>query len=179
MAINAEKIQALIANTTNDVEFATALSNEVVLEKSAELDELMREIQDNVVNADNPTDTTIEFYLMQLTNALYFINTRIEYFGFYEDITKANAKLRYNEAYAENQLNTAANKTKATVADNQLYAENNSIDETMLNLIYSRSVRILKGKVDAAGEMVRTLSKILSAHMNESFVTRSARRLCE
>ena len=58
-------------------------------------------------------------------------------------------------------------------------SENNSIDETMLNLIYSRSVRILKGKVDTAGEMVRTLSKILSAHMNESFVTRSARRLCE
>ena len=179
MAINAEKIHSLILNTTNDVEFATALSNEVVLEKSAELDELMREIQNNVVNADNPTDTTIEYYLMQLTNALYFINTRIEYFGFYEDITKANAKLRYNEAYAENQLNNAANKVKATVADNQLYAENNSVDENMLNLIYSRSVRILKGKVDAAGEMVRTLSKILSAHMNESFVTRSSRRLCE
>lgn len=179
MTINAEKIHSLILATNDDVDFATALSNEVVLEKSAELDELMREIQNNVVNADNPTDTTIEFYLMQLTNALYFINTRIEYFGFYEDITKANAKLRYNEAYAENQLNTAANKTKATVADNQLYAENNSVDETMLNLIYSRSVRILKGKVDAAGEMVRTLSKILSAHMNESFVTKSARRLCE
>lgn len=179
MILNAEKIHALMIDAGNDVEFATALSNEVVLEKSAELDELMREIQNNVVNADNPTDTTIEFYLMQLTNALYFINTRIEYFGFYEDITKANAKLRYNEAYAENQLNTAANKTKATVADNQLYAENNSVDETMLNLIYSRSVRILKGKVDTAGEMVRTLSKILSAHMNESFVTKSARRLCE
>lgn len=179
MAINAEKIQTLMFSTANDVEFATALSNEVVLEKSAELDELMREIQKNVVNAENPTDTTIEYYLMQLTNALYFINTRIEYFGFYEDITKANAKLRYNEAYAENQLNSAANKTKATVAENQLYAENNSVDENMLNIIYSRSVRILKGKVDSAGEMVRTLSKILSAHMNESFVTRSARRLCE
>lgn len=179
MAINSEKIQALMVSTTNDVDFATALSNEVVLEKSVELDELMREIQQNVVNADNPTDTTIEFYLMQLTNALYFINTRIEYFGFYEDITRANAKLRYNEAYAENQLNSAANGVKATVADNQLYAENNSVDENMLNLIYARSVRVLKGKVDAAGEMVRTLSKILSAHMNESFVTRSARRLCE
>jgi hypothetical protein len=179
MAINVEKIQMLMQTTANDVEFATALSNEVVMEKAAELDSLMREIQNNVVNAENPTDTTIEYYLMQLTNALYFINTRIEYFGFYEDITKANAKLRYNEAYAENQLNTAANKVKATVADNQLYAENNSVDENMLNLIYSRSVRILKGKVEAAGEMVRTLSKILSAHMNESFVTRSARRLCE
>ena len=179
MAVNAEKIHLLIQSTNDDVEFATALSNEVVLEKSAELDALMREIQQNVVNAENPTDTTIEYYLMQLTNALYFINTRIEYFGFYEDITKANAKLRYNEAYAENQLNNTVNKTKATVADNQLYAENNSVDENMLNIIYSRSVRILKGKVDAAGEMVRTLSKILSAHMNESFVTRSARRLCE
>ena len=179
MTVNAEKIHLLIQSTNDDVEFATALSNEVVLEKSAELDALMREIQQNVVNAENPTDTTIEYYLMQLTNALYFINTRIEYFGFYEDITKANAKLRYNEAYAENQLNNTVNKTKATVADNQLYAENNSVDENMLNIIYSRSVRILKGKVDAAGEMVRTLSKILSAHMNESFVTRSARRLCE
>lgn len=177
--LNIEKLQALMQSTANDVDFATELSNTVVAEKSAELDTLMREIQSQVVNAENPPDSTIEYFLLQLTNALYFINTRIEYFGFYEDITKANAKLRYNEAYAENQLRTTAANIKATVADNQLYAENNSIDENMLNLIYSRSVRILKGKVEAAGEMVRTLSKILSAHMNESFVTKQARRLCE
>ena len=77
MAINVEKIQKLMQTTANDVEFATALSNEVVMEKAAELDSLMREIQNNVVNAENPADTTIEYYLLQLTNALYFINTRI------------------------------------------------------------------------------------------------------
>ena len=55
MAINVEKIQKLMQTTANDVEFATALSNEVVMEKAAELDSLMREIQNNVVNDDKST----------------------------------------------------------------------------------------------------------------------------
>lgn len=153
--------------TKTDVDFAIALSNEIIQENSQDLDDLMRDIQRNVVNVRGVPDQVIEGYLAELTNALYFINTRIESFGFYEDITKANARLKYNESYSENQLNAVATNKKVTVADNQLYAETNSVDETTLNLIYSRSMKILRGKVDSASEMIRTLSKILSVHMNE------------
>ena len=165
--MNRERMDSLMQKTKTDVDFAIALSNDIIQENSQDLDDLMRDIQRNVVVVRGVPDQIIEEYLAELTNALYFINTRIESFGFYEDITKANARLKYNESYSENQLNAVATNKKVTVADNQLYAETNSVDETTLNLIYSRSMKILRGKVDSASEMIRTLSKILSVHMNE------------
>ena len=172
-----DRILELMQKTTADVEFAQQVSNEIVQENIAELDALMREIQDHVVNVQYADDQTISNYFLQLTNALYFLNTRCENFGFYDDITKANARLKYNEAYAENQLLHANDSKKPTQNDNQLYAEMNSVDENVLNLIYSRSVRIIKGKLEGASEMVRTLSKILSVRTNGNMT--SSRRLYE
>lgn len=177
--MNKERMESLMQNTKTDVDFAIALSNEIIQENSQDLDDLMRDIQRNVVNVRGVPDQVIEEYLAELTNALYFINTRVESFGFYEDITKANAKLKYNESYSENQLNAIADNKKVTVADNQLYAEKSSMDETTLNLIYSRSMKILSGKIDSAREMIRTLSKILSVHMNDAQATRFSSRVGE
>lgn len=177
--MNQENILDLMNGTIEDVNFAKKVSDAIVQEQTAELDNLMRAIQDNIVNVPVAADPVIEKYLLQLTNALYFITTRCETFGFYDDITKANARLKYNEAYAENQLAHAADAKKPTQSDNQLYAEMNSVDENVLNIIYSRSVRIIKGKVESAGEMVRTLSKLLSAHMNMSGSTSTVRKLYE
>jgi hypothetical protein len=120
---------------------------------------------------------TLEHYLLQLTNARYFVNTRVENFSFYEDITKANARLKYNEAYAENQLTSSVQGKKTTNADNQLYAENNSMDEATLNMIYSRSVKIIRGKIDSMDEMIRTLSKLISVQMNENSITKLSNKL--
>lgn len=166
--MNAENIINLMAAADNDVAFAKKVSDEIVQEQIAELDLLMREIQNNIVNAPVVDDFALERYLLQLTNALYFLNTRCDNFGFYDDITKANARLKYNQAYAENQLAHANDAKKPTQNDNQLYAELASVDENVLNIIYSRSVRIIKGKLEAASEMVRTLSKLLSVHMNNA-----------
>lgn len=160
--MNKEKIVELMEKATDDVEFAQRVSDTIVAEKTSELDALMKEIHKNVVNADYVDDNTISQYFLRLTNALYFLSSRFESFGFYDDITKANARLKYNEAYAENQLNHANDAKKPTQNDNQLYAELNSVDESVLNIVYSRSVKIIKGKFDAASEMIRTLSKLLS-----------------
>lgn len=160
------KIIEIMQNTKNDVNFVNEVSNELVLEKTKELDNLMKAIQADVVNTPGVGDPIIEDYLLQLTNAVYFISTRVESFGFFDDISKANARLKYNQAYAENQVNHATDAKKPTQSDNQLYAEMASIEENAVNIIYSRSLRIVKAKLDSASEMIRTLSKILSAHMN-------------
>jgi len=174
--MNKEKIIELMESTQNDVDFATQLSNELVLEKTAELDNLMRAIQTDIVNAPAVYDNIIEDYLLQLTNAVYFISTRIETFGFFDDISKANARLKYNQSYAENQLNHANDAKKPTQSDNQLYAEMASVEENTINIIYSRSLRIVKAKIDSANEMIRTLSKLLSAHMNTYSASSTAKK---
>lgn len=175
--MNREKILTLMTSIEDDVKFAEEVSNAIVVEKTKELDDLMRYIQDNVVLVENPGSYFIEKALAELTNAVYFISSRVETFGFYEDISKANARLKYNEAYAANQLANTNNAKKPTQADNTLYAEMNSVDETMLNVIYARSMKIVKGKLENAGEMIRTLSKMLSVRMNQDQAARFTNKL--
>ena len=162
-----------------DVDFAKQVSVAVVTNEMAELDLLMGEIRDKIVNAPDVPDSIIERYFLQLTNMLYFLTTKCESFGFYDDITKANARLKYNEAYAENQMKHLNDTKKPTQNDNQMYAEQNSVDENALNIIYSRSVKIIKGKLESAYEMVRTLSKLLSVRMNNAQATYNSRKLYE
>ena len=174
--MNREKKLEIMQNTQSDVEFANELSNQLVVEKTTELDQLMKMIQDDVVNTPGVADPIIEDYMLQLTNMVYFISTRIEAFGFFDDISKANARLKYNQSYAENQLNHASDAKKPTQNDNQLYAELASVEENTVNIIYSRSLRIVKAKIDSANEMIRTLSKILSSHMNGNGASAAVRK---
>lgn len=162
-----EAIEGLLNSATNDIKYVEVIANDIVKSRTKDLDDIMHEINEKIVNVDNPSDEIIEKYFLELTNAVYFINAHCEYLGFYEDITKVNAKMKYNQAYSDNQLKAVASNVKATVADNQLAAENASLNETLVNLIYSRSYKIIKVKVEAAEEQIKTLSKILSAHMTE------------
>ena len=85
-------------------------------------------------------------------------------------------KLKYNTEYSKNQLQSVQSGKKATQAENQLAAELGSVDEQAVNIIYSRSLKIINGKISAANEMLRTLSKLLSVHMNtvnSTYFTRS------
>ena len=166
--MNREKILELMNSNSDDVTFASNLSEAIVKENTAQLDALIHEIHEAVINEEDVPDQTLEYYFGQLTSALYFLEPKsLDKPGFEEDITKANARLKYNEAYAENQLNNAASGKKPTQADNQLYAEMNSIDEQVLNSIYSRANKIIKWKFENAHEVLRTLSKKLSMRIND------------
>lgn len=172
-----QKIKELIDNIKDDVEFAMELSDNVVLEITKDLDILMAKIKRDVIDQDYPSIDIVKQYLEELTNALYFIDTKCIRFGFYEDISKSNAKLKYNKSYTENQIKSKNENIKTTVTDLQLYAEDNSLDETMLSLIYSRSSKIVNAKIDNASEMIRTLSKVLTVHMNEITTTKFTNRM--
>ena len=87
--------------------------------------------------------------------------------GFYDDMSKTNSKLAYNEAYFNTKTKQALQGNKPTVSDLQLQAENDSINEAVLNLIYSRSFKIIKVKLEAANEMIKTLSKILTSRISD------------
>ena len=118
-----EHVKELKNGVTDDIDFVSTISNAIVAEQMSELDSLMSEIRDRVVEVDDVPDAIIEKYFLRLTNALYFITAKCESFGFYDDITKANARLKYNEAYSENQTLHSGDAKKPTQSDNQLYAE--------------------------------------------------------
>lgn len=167
MKIESEKISKIMNECDENIEYVNSISNDIVKSKTQDLDELMTAIQNDIIIVEEPDVKLIERYFLELTNALYFINTRCESFGFYDDIAKSNSKLKLNQEYVNSQISSLNNKTKVTINDLNIAAENKTINENIVSLIYSRSFRIIKVKIDAANEMVRTLSKVLSARMSE------------
>ena len=84
-----------------------------------------------------------------------------------QEYVHAISKINNKEVkIVENQINNAT-KSKPTVAENQIYAENTTIDENTVSLIYSRAVNIVKAKIDSAKEMIRTISKIISKRQSD------------
>ena len=162
-----EQCQATMAQYDSDMQYVEQMSNDIVKSRTNDLDGLMSDINRDIIQVQDPDIKVLERYFLELTNALYFINPYCESLGFYEDLSKSGLKMKYNKAYSDNQISNTAKGVKTTVADNQLAAENASMTENIVSLIYSRSFRIIKVKLDAANEMVRTLSKIISSRMSE------------
>ena len=142
-------------------------SNDIISKTTATLDDIMRDIKNDIIDNNNIDDSLLEHYFLSLTNALYFISEQVENMGFYDDISKLNYKVAYNEAFIENKSQDIGNTKKQTITDNQIAAETNSLEEQLMNIIYSRSYKIIKIKIDSGYEMVRTLSKIISSRQQE------------
>ena len=164
---NNEALQNVVNDINTNVEYVKKMSDDIVKEYTGLLDELMKDIADNIIGNDNVPDAILEKYFLELTNAMYFIGSKSEFLGLYEDLSKANMRLKYNQAFSDNQINGITNGKKPTVDENRVFAENSSMNETIVNSLYSRSFRIIKSKVESANEMIKTLSKIISKRMNE------------
>ena len=171
MTINKGKLITLNDELEKNVIDVTTKSDEIVTSYTQVLDDIMKDIKEEIIDKEDITDNLLNHYFLSLTNAIYFISSKVEAVGFYDDLSKVSFKLAYNDAYSKNQTKDVGNTKKQTVADNQMAAENGSIDEQVLNIIYSRSFKIIKTKIDAAYEMIRTLSKIISSRQQEKQLT--------
>lgn len=145
----------------------TNISDEVVKAYTSDLDKLLVKIKENAVE-NTPSDNILEKFVMELSNILYFMGTRLESVGIKDDITKLSAKEVYNNSYTNNLTNVGDQKKKPTVAELTVMAENDSRYQTVVNNIYSRVYRQIKYKIDAAYEMLSSLRKIISKRMQEN-----------
>lgn len=165
-------ISSAMKEVEENVTYFNSIADNVTEAYTSDLDEIMADAYQEVILVDEPSDAVLEKYFLKLTNTLYFVGARAEKLGVYSDVSKASAKEAYNKAYLDNQnkVGTVDGKkaSKPTVAENQAIAENASIYNSTVNTIYDRSYKILRFKIDAAYEMVKTLSKIISKRMQDS-----------
>lgn len=143
--------------------------DKVVSSYTDSLTQIMMEIDDNIVQVENPSTDVIEKYFLKLTNALYFVAERTERVGIYDDVSKLAFQEAYNLAYldSQNKNNGVSGAKKPTVAESTAEAENNTIEQATVNMLYSRAYKMIKVKIDAAQTMVGTLSKIMSRRIQE------------
>ena len=162
-----DDLQTIYGSCEVDVNYLIEMSNEQVSKYTKDLDDLMKDILNEVVGNENVSDDIIEKYFLELTSALYFVSSRCELLGFYEDTSKLRTATKYNETFVQNQIKAAAENKKTTVKDNEIAADSATIDERLVSIVFSRTNKIVRTKVEAASEMVKTLSKILTRHMTD------------
>lgn len=161
-----EELDAIYGALDKDVNYAEMIAVDTVSTKTTQLDNLMKEIYSEIVCQEEPATSSIERYFLALSNCLYFLGENLEKIGIYDDISKAKAKEKYNNAYLE-FVNPVDAKKKVTVAEAQTSAENSSTTEALINTIYSRAYKIFKYKIESAQTMLSTLSKMLSKRMQD------------
>ena len=166
--LDRQAIDNLMDTTKENVAYINDISDKVVKSYTGLLDDLMRDIYNDVVMKPNASDAVLEQAFLKLTNTLYFMGEKLEKLGLHDDISKAQFKEAYNKAYLEAQTSGALSSNKPTVAMLTIAAENGSVNETVVNAIYARSYKIFKFKVDSGFEMVKTLAKIISKRMTEN-----------
>lgn len=155
-----------IENNKDDVE---SIVDKVVSSYTDSLTQIMMDIDDNIVKVENPSTDVIEKYFLMLSNALYFVSERTERVGIYDDVSKLAFQEAYNNAYLTSlsKNDGISGAKKPTVAESTAEAENNTIEEATINMLYSRAYKMIKSKIDAAQTMVNTLSKIMSRRIQE------------
>lgn len=167
MEFKQEEIEAVYKPLDENVEYADNIARYTVNTQTGDLDKLMQEIYTNIVSVEEPATESIEKYFMALANCLYFLGEKLEKVGLYDDISKAQAKEKYNNAYMDS-VNPVDAKKKVTVAEAQTSAENASIPENLVSTIYARAYKIFKYKIESAQTMHSSLSKMLTKRMQDA-----------
>lgn len=169
MSLNVDTsiIGSLIEDNELNVSYLKNVTADVVTSYTHDLDNILESIKRDVVDVEDPATITLEKYLLELTNAIYFCGSKLETLGMYDTMSKASYKEAYNDAYLGNQLKDAEKKNKTTVAENTAVAEQSTVNESAVNTIYSAAYSIVKNKLQYAQLMVSSMSKSISRRMSE------------
>ena len=158
-------LEEIAENKTN----VEKIVDQVVNSYTESLTQIMMEIDDNIVRVENPSTDIIEKYFLMLSNALYFVSERTERVGIYDDISKLAFQEAYNNAYLNSlsKNDGVSGAKKPTIAESTAEAENSTVEQATINMLYSRAYKMIKVKIDSAQTMVNTLSKIMSRRIQE------------
>lgn len=139
--------------------------NEIIDRYSGELDDYMNFIRGILRNDEQPpTDAELDDFAMNLSTLIYYTSVGAEQMGIRDDLSSS----AYKEAY-----NVARSMQKSgTVADKNAQAELDAMAEKVVSIVYNKSYKILKAKVDSAQEVLSSVKKIISRRMNEYELSR-------
>ena len=169
MAVSGEIDLDDIANIIGKVETNGAVINEIVNKLVAEycksLDEDMDFVKTLVEDEDNPpTDRELDDFTLNIPVLLYFTGEAQETLGVKEDIANAVRMELFNEAF-DNATGTVADKTAAAGLASQ--------SEYIVHVVYQRAYKKMKLKMEAAGETLNSVKKIITRRISEMDLSRS------
>lgn len=167
-----DKVVELLKKTDSNVAYFDNLVNNIVETYTKPLDDIMKNIYNNIIEKENPAMDSLEDYFLELTNCLYFMGEKLEKLGIYKNLSETAFKEVFNNKYIEESAEKdLKGKSIKTVAELQSLAGSASIYESTVSDIYDRAYAIVKSKIGNAQTMVASLSKVISGRMTEMNLT--------
>lgn len=134
-----------------------------------ELDEYMDGVNRALINYSNKKVeipiSDLESIITNLAMLLYYANSSLERVGLKSDSAKVVEKYVYHK-HREHAT--------GTVQDKNTYADLKTQPEKLSTLIYERSYRLIKLKIDSGYELLSSMKKVLSSRMLEKQISRSS-----
>lgn len=148
-----------VDNTANIVK---EISDKLVKEYCEDLDNIMKDIGEDILQGIQ--DSTLESYIIELANILYFTGSAQEDLGIKEDTCRAIRQELYNNA---------RDNVAGTVADKNAVAELVVSQETIVLNIYTRAYKKVKLRMEAGYEMLNSLKKVMNKRISEMELSNS------
>lgn len=162
--IDLKKIAETQARVEENSQTINKLVEEVIKPYCKDLDKYVGFIRNCLKDGENPpTDAELDDFVLNLSTLIYWASGACEQLGIRDDISKAVYKEIYHTK--RNELSSG------TVADKDSIAELESIQEQVTNVVYNRSYKIMKSKVENAQELLSSCKKVLSHRLSEMSLT--------
>lgn len=158
------KVRQLQKRIDQNSDLVDAIVNRLVRDYCKPLDEYMEFIR-NILNdqANPPTDKELDDFALNIPVLLYFTGEAQEALGVKEDVAKAVKQELYNEIYE---------RADGTIADKTSAAELATQNEYITHIAYQRAYKKVKLRMEAAGETLQSVKKIMSRRMTEYEISR-------
>ncbi len=124
-----------------------------------ELDDYMSIVNGALLDKDNLTTPEVETMIMNLPTLIYFVISKAEEIGIQEDFAKMAKGETYSKALEIAQGKVDEKKAQAEVA---------AATDTIIHCAYSRAYKSVKGRVDAAYEVLNSLKKVYTMRIAEA-----------
>ena len=153
----------------------------LVAEYSKELDDKVKGIAnylDQCRNYNLDFDVvSLQRIVIDLSSSIYYTSSRLEQVEILADMAKITYKDKYNEAYTSRQGAATVENRRYTSDQLKALADQDSLEEELVHFIYSHCADLLQAKIDAANELLKAVSKSLSASIEEMKLTGLSNRV--
>lgn len=167
--INNEELKKQSEELKSNLDYYNELGKPIVDEYAKELDtkvaqikSYLGQIQEYHLDFDVPS---LQRMCVDLSTTIYFTESRLDELGLLEDMSNLRFKDKYNEAYLAKQGQSTVADKKFTVEQLKAHANSEALSENLINFIYSHAASTLKSKIDSSYELLKVISKVLSAEI--------------
>lgn len=164
--MNNENINSYVESTDINAQALDEIVNELVSRCCQELDDYVGYIKSILDDQTKPiSDNELDDFILTLPTLLYFVSGAQEAMGIREDVARMTENDLFNRVLME---------AAGTVAAKQAAARLATQDYAITTIIYQRTFKQIKSRVEAAYEVLQSAKKVLSRRVVELEISKTS-----